>query len=140
MSPTTAIAITTGGNPTSDRMTATTRLPGRAAAVQEAIDKPLMTMAEIVAMMHVGVSAPATVVSAIGSHGTRSRGTSACRADWSGKSFATATASTPYAVRSRVRSRPLVPFGWSPVVTSGTTTIALPTHARATCDTFAKRG
>jgi hypothetical protein len=50
--PTTAIAMTTGGNPTSDRMTAMTRVPGGSVAVQQAIDKPLMNMAEIVAMMH----------------------------------------------------------------------------------------
>jgi integrase len=62
------------------------RVPGRSAAVQEAIDKPLMSMAEIVAMMHVGVSATATVVSAIGIHATRSRGMSACRSPGTARS------------------------------------------------------
>jgi hypothetical protein len=133
------IAMMTGGNLTFDRVTAMTRMPGRSAAVQEAIGKPLMST-EIVVMMHVGRSATATIVSAIGSHGTPSCGTSTCRADWSASWFATATVSTPYAARRPVRWRPLVRFEWSPVVTSGTTTTDLPTRAPATCGISASRG
>jgi len=137
--PTTAIGMTTGGNPTSDRVTAIMRMPGRSAAVQEAIGKPLTTTAATVFMMHVGPNATATVVNAIGSHATRSRGTSTCRADWSASSFATATVSTPYAARSPVRWQPLVRFEWSPVVTFGTAMTDLPTHGPATSDISASR-
>ena len=46
----------------------------------------------------------------------------------------------PYADPSRARSRPSARFEWSPVVISGTTTIALPIHGRATSDIFERRG
>ena len=137
---TTAIAMTTGGNATSERVTAMTRMPGRSAEVQEAIGKPLMSMAEIVVMMHVGPGATATVVSAIGSHGPCSRGTSTCRADWSARSFAIATVITPYAARSRVRWRLSAHFEWSPVVISETTTIDLPIRGLPTYGISASKG
>jgi hypothetical protein len=132
--------MTTGGNPTSDRMTATTRGPGRSAAVQAAIDKPLMSMAENVGMMHAGVSATATVVSAIGIHATRSPGMSACRADWSANWFVAATANTRCAAPNRERLQPLVRSEWSPVVIFATTTAVPLIHAPATSGTSANKG
>ena len=66
---TTAIAMTTGGNPTADRATAMTRMPERSAAVQETTGKRLTSTDAITMMMHAGRSGTATVVSAIGSHG-----------------------------------------------------------------------
>ena len=90
--------------------------------------------------IHAGPSATATVGSAIATPRTRSRGTSACRADRSASSFATATANTPYAARSRARWRPSARFESSPVVISETTTIALPIHGPATCGISANKG
>lgn len=60
----------------------------------------------------VGPTGTATVVSAIGSHGTRSRNMSTCRADWSASWFATAIASTPSRLRiANARNRWRVPSG-----------------------------
>jgi hypothetical protein len=69
--PTTAIVMTTGGNPTSDRATAMTTMRGRPAAVQAAIGKP--RRAEIVVTLHAGASATATVESAIARGAARPR-------------------------------------------------------------------
>ena len=126
--------------PGRERATEMTRMRGRSAAVQGTTGKPLMSTAAIAMMIHVGPSGTATVVSAIETRGTPSRGTFTCRADRSARSFATATVSTPYAARSRARWRPSVRFEWSPVVISGTTTTGLPTHGPATSGIFASRG
>ena len=63
--PTTAIAMTTGVNLTSDRVTERTTMRGRSAAVLEATAKPPMSTGGIAVTMHVGGSGTATVVSAI---------------------------------------------------------------------------
>jgi hypothetical protein len=78
---TTAIAMTTGGNPTLDRATAMTTTPGPSVVVQETIGKPLTTTAATIVMMHVGGRETVTVVSAIERGVIRSLGTSICRAD-----------------------------------------------------------
>lgn len=62
--PTIAIAMTTGGNPTSDRAIAMTT-PGRSVAVQAMTGKLLISTGAIATMMPVGRSATATLASVI---------------------------------------------------------------------------
>ncbi len=112
----------------------------RLGAVRVTSGKDRMSAAGTAVTIRAGPIATATIQSAIATRATPSPGTFPCPADRSGSSFATAIANTAYGDPSRARSRPWAPFEWSPVVISGTTTIALPILGRATSDIFEKRG
>ena len=58
LTPMTAIAMTTGGNPTSGRAIEMTRMHGRSAAVLETPGQPRTTTDAIAAMMCVGRARP----------------------------------------------------------------------------------